>query len=116
MRKYDIKKGNIKLHNILYSITSEIDYSMDRLILLKDMPNTINGFVKDENGNCRKIEEYVLVEGGHCSCYDFDETQWDAVVYEKEELIKLLDDKNTRYDDLRQKLKSFLKYYGWRII
>lgn len=100
MKNYQLNnKTNIKLHNILYSITSPSDYEMERLLLLIDMPDTEYG-------------EYVLVEGSHCSCYDFDETQWDAAVYSKEELIKLLE-KTSEYDTLRLKLKRYLEYYGF---
>ena len=90
-------KTDIKLHNILYSITSPIDYEMERLLLLTDMPNT-------------EDDEYVLVEGSHCSCYDFDDTSWEATVYSKEELGKLLE-KASEYEPLRLKLKKYLEYY-----
>ena len=38
MEKYEIKniKNKIKLHNIVFSVTSEIDYEMSRFILLED--------------------------------------------------------------------------------
>ena len=61
MEKYNLKNKEIKLHNILFATTSTIDYDMERLILLQDMPES-------------KENEYVLVEGYHCSCYGFDET------------------------------------------
>lgn len=76
MEKYDLKKEDVKLHNILYAITTMPYYDMERWLLLEDMPNT-------------KYGEYVIVEGGHCSCYDFDDTDWDAIKYTKEELVKL---------------------------
>ena len=103
MKNYHLdNKTDIKLHNILYSITSPSDYEMERLLLLTDMPNTEYG-------------EYVLVEGSHCSCYDFDETQWEATVYSKEELGKLLE-KTSEYDTLRLKLKRYLEYYNSQFI
>ena len=50
MEKYNIEnKSDIKLHNIVYCITSPITYEMERLLLLEDMP--------DCNYN-----EFVLVE------------------------------------------------------
>ena len=100
MRNYHINEKEIKPHNILYCVTSEIYYEMERLILLEDMPDTESG-------------EYVLVEGDHCSCYDFDDTYWDATVYTGDELVRLL--MNCGKDELRLKLKDFLNYYGWDI-
>ena len=100
MRTYHINEKEIKPHNILYCVTSEMYYEMARLILLEDMPDTESG-------------EYVLVEGDHCSCYDFDDTYWDATVYTGDELVRLLSD--CKNYELRQKLKEFLRYYGWNI-
>ena len=76
MEKYELNRTDIKLHNILYAVTSPTDYDMYRYLLLEDMP-------------CTSYDEYVVVEGSHCSCYDFDDTQWEAIKYTKEELLKL---------------------------
>ncbi len=98
MRKYEIKnKDDIKLHNILFAYTSPQDYEMERLLLLEDMPNT-------------KYGEYVLIEGFHCSCYDFDECDWNATVYNMEELKKLLDNISP-YEETRIELKKWLYLY-----
>ena len=70
---------------------------MKRLLLLEDMPDT-------------KIDEYVLVEGEHCSCYDFDETNWDCTKLTKDELNKLLE-KIEDLGTLRKELKEFLARY-----
>ena len=80
MEKYDFKKEQLKFHNIVIAITSEPDYEMSRYILLEDLKNI-------------KYGEYVIVEGSHCSCYDFDDTEWEAVKYSHEELIKIAKDK-----------------------
>ena len=41
MEKYNLKnKTDIKMHNVLFAITSERDYEMERLLLLEDMPDT----------------------------------------------------------------------------
>lgn len=74
------KKEGIKPHQILVAITSEPDYEMDRKILLTDVEGIEFG-------------EYLLLEGWHCSCYDFDETDWYGTIYTKEELIKLAEAK-----------------------
>lgn len=79
------KKEGIKPHQILVAITSEPDYEMDRKILLTDVEGIEFG-------------EYLLLEGGHCSCYDFDETDWVGTVYTKEELIKLAEAKYNKND------------------
>lgn len=80
MRKYEnankFKKTGIKPHQILISITSEPDYEMERKILLENVEELNYG-------------EYLLLEGSHCSCYDFDETEWEGIIYTKEELLKL---------------------------
>ena len=79
MKKYNLKnKTDIKMHNVLFATTSERNYEMERLLLLEDMPDT-------------EYNEFVLVEGSHCSCYDFDETNWDCTKLTKDELNKLLE-------------------------
>ena len=95
MDKYNIKGKKIELHNILFATTSERDYDMERLLLLEDMPDTEYG-------------EYVLAEGGHCSCYGFDETEWDCIKVKDDELNKILEQNNW---GLRNRLKEFLKNY-----
>lgn len=32
-----------------------------------------------------------LLEGWHCSCYDWPEVDWDATHYEEDELLKIAD-------------------------
>lgn len=76
MEVYKIDKDKIKIHNIVYAITSKPDYNMDRLLLLENLEDL-------------KYDEFVIVEGGHCSCYDFDDTKWEGTKYTKEELLKL---------------------------
>lgn len=34
---------------------------------------------------------YILLEGWHCSCYDWPEVDWDATYYEEDELLKIAD-------------------------
>ena len=47
---------------------------MDRTILVEDYPD---------------YGEYTIISGGHCSCYGFDEVEWDAIQYSMDEVIKL---------------------------
>lgn len=95
MDKYNIKGKKIELHNILFATTSERDFDMERLLLLEDMPDT-------------EYDEYVLAEGGHCSCYNFDEIEWDCIKVKDDELNKILEQNNW---GLRNRLKEFLKSY-----
>lgn len=80
MRKFEntniFKKEGIKPHQIIVAVTSEPDYEMERQILLGEV----------EGLDC---DEYVLLEGWHCSCYDFDDTEWEGIVYTHEELETL---------------------------
>lgn len=98
MRLY--KEFNPKLintHNVLFATTSGRDYSMERLLILEDMPNT-------------EYDELVLVEGYHCSCYGFDDTQWEATVYSHEELIKVLSN-SSEHEKERIEALNFIKRY-----
>jgi hypothetical protein len=72
MKKIDWKTLEIEAHHIVVAVTSEPDYEMQRQMLLQFSYGT-----------------YVVLEGWHCSCYDFDETEWEAIEYEEEELSKL---------------------------
>lgn len=62
---------NLKPHNIVVAYTSEIDYEMHRMILAE-----LKG-------------EYLILDGSHCSCYDFDETDWCGTLFTRDELMKL---------------------------
>jgi hypothetical protein len=71
MKKVNYKELDTKLHNIICAYTTDPDYEMSRYILLED---------------CSVCNGYIVVEGGHCSCYGFDETEWDAISYTADEL------------------------------
>ncbi len=80
MRNYEnankLKKEGIKPHQILVAITSEPDYEMDRKMLLENIEGLNWG-------------EFLVLEGFHCSCYDFDDTEWSGTICNREELRKL---------------------------
>ena len=76
MEKTEIDKNDLKIHNFVITYTSPIDYEMKRYILLED----IKGL---------EYDEYIIAEGSHCSCYDFDDTEWEFFKYNKNELIEL---------------------------
>jgi hypothetical protein len=87
-----LNKLQLQPYNIVVAQTSVPDYEMSRKILLERLDGLHYG-------------EYVLLEGGHCSCYDFDETEWDATVYEREELIKLANADYNQNDKFWQLVK-----------
>ncbi|WP_252251192.1 hypothetical protein [Clostridium sp. VAP52] len=95
----ELKKIGLKPHEILIATTSYPDYEMYRYILLNEGV-----------GKGVELEEYLLLEGFHCSCYDFDETDWNGTVYTKEELIKLSDAKYNKdsifWKQVREQLVS----------
>jgi len=70
----DFKISDIEVFNIVIATTSESDYEMDRVLLVEDYP---------------KYSDFLVICGGHCSCYDFDEIEWDATIYTSEEVRKL---------------------------
>lgn len=78
MEKFNgnINKMAILPHNIEFCYTSERDYEMNRIIILVEVEGLNYG-------------DRLVLDGGHCSCYDFDETAWDAIVYTREEFAKL---------------------------
>ena len=80
MEKYDLKLSNIKFHNIVLAITSKPTYDMYRYLLIEDLEDL-------------RYDEYVVVEGFHCSCYGFDDTEWEAIKYTKNELLTLAEKK-----------------------
>lgn len=72
MKKVEWRELDIKPHNIVVALTSAPDYEMSRQILLQ-----IN------------YDHFVFIEGWHCSCYDFDDTEWEAIEYTRDELQKI---------------------------
>lgn len=72
MKEINVKDIEIKPHQIIVATTSKPDYEMNRYILLEIEYN-----------------RYVVIEGSHCSCYDFDDTEWTAMEYTSDEIKKL---------------------------
>ena len=64
---------SIPARQILFAATSDQDYDMSRTIILDT------------------DKSYTGIKGSHCSCYGFDETEWDATEYTGEELGKALE-------------------------
>ncbi|MCM3701867.1 hypothetical protein [Paenibacillus macerans] len=89
MEKVDWKSLEIKPHNIIVACTSEPDYEMQRQILLEI-----------------KYDKYVVLEGWHCSCYDFDETEWEAIEYTSQELKELAAAKYNKEKEFWKKVRE----------
>jgi hypothetical protein len=100
MRVYNevnLNNLEVKLHNIVLTHTSNLDYEMERIMLLE-------GIV-----GLKEYDEYLLLEGFHCSCYDFDDSKWEAMVYDKKELLSLA---NAEYNKNNQFWKMVKSYFN----
>lgn len=97
MDTYKIKnKNDIKVFNVVFATSNlPCSFEEERLLLLENMPDTLPF-------------EYVLAEGYHCSCYDFNDIEWDCLSLTIDELERLLLNSNSR---LRLELRRFLKEY-----
>lgn len=77
MNKIDgFKIEQVPVWKINTVITSNPDYEMDRTYFVEHWPD---------------YTDYTLVTGGHCSCYGFDETKWEAITYTKDEIKKVVE-------------------------
>lgn len=75
---------------IICAAQSEPDYSEYRSILIY--------------GGERPYEDsYILLTGGHCSCYGWEEVGWGAVEYTKGEVMKLAEANITDCHDLYER-------------
>ncbi|NRD80330.1 hypothetical protein HPT25_23695 [Bacillus sp. BRMEA1] len=93
MRKMDWKKEwfEIKPHHIVVACTSKPDYEMNRQILLENDHGT-----------------FVVLEGYHCSCYDFDDTEWEAIEYTNEELKILSNAEYNKNDKFWEQVRQHI--------
>ena len=63
-------------HSIVVAVTTEEDCcDTQRYLLAEHQPG---------------VGQYTLIEGGHCSCYEFEDIDWTATIYEHDEIVKLL--------------------------
>lgn len=92
MKKIDWKKLDIKPHHIVIAHTTEPDYEMSRYILLEVDFGT-----------------YVILEGFHCSCYDFDDTEWEAIEYSEDELRRLADAPYNQNNEFWKQVKAYFQ-------
>ena len=97
MEKYILNKEKINLHNIIFAITTNIDYEMTRYYLLGDLEDL-------------KYDEFVVLEGHHCSCYDFDDTEWEALKFSRIELLSLAQLKQKSNNSWSIEEKKFYRF------
>lgn len=92
----DFKIDQIPVWKIIFAATSYPDYEMDRVYIIEDYP---------QNG------DYTVVTGDHCSCYDFDETEWEAITYSRDEIECLLKSWENTYFMSEQLIASMTLNY-----
>lgn len=73
----EVDPHNIPISDIILSYTQDDGYESQRNFLLETY------------GNSKVGEDYIIIEGSHCSCYDFDDTYWEFTAYNHDELIKI---------------------------
>jgi len=71
----DFKLDKVRVEDILFVLTSDSDYEESRVIFVE---------------NYSDYGSYLLLDGGHCSCYGWSEVTWDATILTTDELKKLL--------------------------
>ena len=69
-----MKDVKIDASTIVFAYTTPNDYEMSRFLLLE-----------------KDYDTYIIVEGDHCSCYDFEDIEWTAMEYTLDELKKIAD-------------------------
>jgi len=104
----DCKIREIPIHNIVFVSTSSVDYEMSRTLFVENWPDFGN---------------YAILDGSHCSCYDFDETTWDATIFDDEkgwkanqdDLQKVIRERAKRdWGEGARVAKMVMAYFGWK--
>lgn len=73
----EINPKDIPLSDIILSYTNDEGYDAERDFLI-------------DTWNYDDVKaSYVIIEGEHCSCYDFDDIEWNMTAYEPSELVKV---------------------------
>jgi len=73
----EVDPYNIPISDIVLSYTQDEGYESQRNFLLETY------------GYSKVGEDYIIIEGSHCSCYGYDDMDWDITAYDSEELIKV---------------------------
>ena len=87
---------------IICAAQSEPDYSEERYMLIYAGDRSDDYYDKG----------YILLEGWHCSCYDWPEVDWDATYYEEDELLKIADMRKRNPSDSAASSCSSSKHWG----
>jgi len=73
----EIDPKEIPLSDIILSYTNDEAYDVERGFLIGTWSyNDVKA-------------SYVIIEGEHCSCYGFDDVEWNMTAYEPSELVKV---------------------------
>ena len=72
----NFKLKTLPSHRVVIALTDNEGYEETRFILA--------------TAGISSPEDYLVITGGHCSCYGFEETTWEATAYSVEELWKLM--------------------------
>lgn len=72
----DFKIEQVPHSRIVFAATEENDYDGDRILIAESWP---------------EWNDYTVISGNHCSCFGFDEVDWDATVYDEHDLRKVLE-------------------------
>lgn len=95
MKKLNWRELKIEAHNIIYAEASEPDYEMGRKILLT-----------------YTYDKYIVLEGWHCSCYDFNETEWEAIEYDAKEIVVLANASYNKDNSFWKQVLIHVRAYG----
>jgi len=69
----------IETWRIVCAAQSEPYYSEDRQILLYG----------SDRGDYHNEGPFILLDGSHCSCFDWEDVEWYATEYERDEILAL---------------------------
>lgn len=83
MRDMKIQAKDIVGSAVAVAYTDEHAWESSRIMLVVtwDIPDGLYGLSKDS--------EYAIIRGSHCSCYGYEDIEYDATLVSEEELLKL---------------------------
>lgn len=80
MKNYEVPKA-IEPWRIICAMQTEPDYDEERFMLIYAGDNVYD-------------DRYALIEGSHCSCYDWNDTEFHGTEYTRKELETLYKNKD----------------------
>lgn len=92
----EFKIEDVPLHTIIFTVTSAPDYSMDRILITENWP---------------EYDLFTVIYGDHCSCYGFQDAEWEAISYTKEELKLVTEGWTRSYCDAEALITPLLLDY-----